>query len=337
MNRWLGNTSLCATLCAVLACGGGSPGGNDTDELRAADELRGSVSIDGSSTVYPLTEAVAEEFGTVQPRVRVTVGISGTGGGFKKFGAGETDISDASRPIKPVEIELARSNGIEFIELPVAYDGLSVVVHPENDWVDHLTVEELNRIWQPDSVVSTWSDVRPEWPAERIALYGAGTDSGTFDYFTEVINGRSGASRADYTASEDDNVTVVGVAGDRNGLGFFGFAYVEENRGRVRAVPIDGGAGPVAPSSATINDGTYSPLSRPIFIYVSQAAAARPEVKSFVEFYLDNAAELAAEVGYVAVPEEIYQAARARLAQGTTGTVFGEGSADRTLLERYRP
>ncbi|HVS62249.1 MAG TPA: PstS family phosphate ABC transporter substrate-binding protein [Thermoanaerobaculia bacterium] len=333
MNRWLANTPLCATLCvslgAVLACGGGSPGGND------ADELRGSVSIDGSSTVYPLTEAVAEEFGAVEPGVRVTVGISGTGGGFKKFGAGETDISDASRPIKPVEIELARSNGIEFIEVPVAYDGLSVVVNPENDWVDHLTVEELNRIWQPDSVVTTWSDVRPEWPAEPIALYGAGTDSGTFDYFTEVINGTSGASRADYTASEDDNVTVMGVAGDKNGLGFFGFAYVEENRSRVRAVPIDGGAGPVTPSSATINDGTYSPLSRPIFIYVSQAAAARPEVKSFVEFYLDNAAELAAEVGYVALPEEIYRAAQTRFVQGTTGTAFGEASSGRTLIERY--
>jgi phosphate transport system substrate-binding protein len=321
-------TALLAGL--AVACGGA-----DRDSADGGDTLRGAVAIDGSSTVYPLTEAVAEEFGLVHSSVRVTVGISGTGGGFKKFGAGETDISDASRPIKAVEIDLAQSNGIEYIELPIAYDGLSLVVHPENDWVDHLTVEELNRIWQPDSVVSNWSDVRPGWPAERIVLYGAGTDSGTFDYFTEVINGKSGASRADYTASEDDNVTVLGVAGDKHALGFFGFAYVEENRGRVRAVPIDGGAGPIMPSSPTITDGTYSPLSRPIFIYVSQAAAARPEVKAFVEFYLDNAAELAAEVGYVALPAEIYRAARARFEQGATGTVFGEGSEGQSLLERY--
>ncbi|HVS13530.1 MAG TPA: PstS family phosphate ABC transporter substrate-binding protein [Thermoanaerobaculia bacterium] len=319
-------------LSSVVACGGSEPTGGD-----AADILRGTVAVDGSSTVFPLTEAVAEEFGAVEPRVRVTVGVSGTGGGFKKFAIGETDISDASRPIKPSEIELAAGNGVEFIELPVAYDGLSVVVNPENDWVDHLTVEELKRIWQPDSAVQTWRDVRPEWPAEKLVLYSPGTDSGTFDYFTEAINGQSGAIRTDFTASEDDNVIVQGVAGDRAALGYFGFAYLEENRERVRVVPIDSGTGPVTPSATTINDGSYSPLSRPIFIYVARESAERPEVQRFVEFYLDNAAELAEEVGYVALPEDVYAAAEARFAQRMSGTVYVEGAENETLVELFRP
>jgi phosphate transport system substrate-binding protein len=319
-------------LCTLVACGGGDAPGGAT-----ADRLQGTVAVDGSSTVFPITEAVAEELGAVEPGIRVTVGVSGTGGGFKKFAAGETDVNDASRPIKPSEIELAARSGIELIELPVAYDGLSVVVHPENDWVDHLTVEELRRIWQPDSTVETWRDVRPEWPAEEIVLYAPGTDSGTFDYFTEAINGKSGASRTDFTASEDDNVIVQGVAGDRAALGYFGFAYYEENRERVRVVPIDGGAGPVTPSTVTINDGSYSPLSRPIFIYVALRSAERPEVQRFVEFYLEHAAELAAEVGYVALPDDVYAAARERFAQKATGTAYVEGAEGKPIAELFRP
>ncbi len=319
-------------VCPLLACGGGeAPGGG------VVASLQGTVAVDGSSTVFPITEAVAEEFGKVESGVRVTVGVSGTGGGFKKFTSGETDINDASRPIKGSEIELAEKDGIEFIELPIAYDGLSVVVNPANDWVDHLTVEELKRIWQPDSAVTSWRDVRPGWPAEKIVLYAPGTDSGTFDYFTEVINGKSGACRTDFTASEDDNVIVQGVAGDRAALGFFGFAYYEENQSRLRVVPIDGGAGPIEPSTTTINDGSYAPLSRPVFIYVATAAAERPEVARFVEFYLENAAELAAEVGYVAMPPSIYDAARSRFARRVTGTVFSESASGRSLLDLFQP
>jgi len=282
----------------------------------------GTVRIDGSSTVFPISESVAEEFGQVNAQVRVTVGVSGTGGGFKKFVLGETDINDASRPIKSQELERAHEHGIEFIELPVAYDGLSVIVHPANDWVDHLTVQELKKIWQPGSTVSSWSDVRAGFPDRPIALYGPGTDSGTFDYFTEVINGKSQACRPDFTASEDDNVLVQGVVGDENSIGFFGYAYYVENKDRLKIVPIDNGQGPVAPSEATINDGTYAPLSRPIFIYVSKAAAQRPEVAQFVDFYLEHAGQLAAEVGYVAMPQRISNLVKQRFAKRIAGTVF---------------
>ncbi|GJM44895.1 MAG: protein sphX [Gemmatimonadota bacterium] len=303
--------------------------------VEAGPRLKGNVRIDGSSTVFPITEAVAEEYRAVQPKVRVTVGISGTGGGFKKFYAGETDINDASRPIKDKEIAQAQEAGIEFIELPVAYDGLSVVVSRENTWVDHLTPAELKRMWEPGSTVMTWQDVRAEWPAEKLHLFGPGTDSGTFDYFTEVINGKSQACRADFTASEDDNVLVKGVAGDPHALGFFGYAYYVENRDQLRAVPIDGGRGPVAPSSESINNGTYTPLSRPIFVYVSVDAAARPEVKDFVEFYLENAPALVSEVGYVPLPDEIYTIARERLDGKITGTVFGDGHGE-SLADLFR-
>jgi phosphate transport system substrate-binding protein len=296
-----------------------------------AGKLKGKVHIDGSSTVYPITEAVAEEFRAVQPKVRVTVGISGTGGGFKKFGHGETDINDASRPIKGKEMAVAQENGISFIELPIAYDGLSVVVNPENDWVDQLSVAELHELWKPGSEVRTWQDLRPEWPAEEIKLYGPGVDSGTFDYFTSEINGKSQACRSDFTASEDDNVLVQGIAGDKNSLGFFGFAYYIENRDKLRAVPIDGGKGPIMPTHDTVNDGSYAPLSRPIFIYVTTQAAERPEVKAFVEFYLENAPALVSEVGYVALPDAIYEAAKARFASRTAGTVYGEDSKGKSL------
>lgn len=295
----------------VTACSGGDETSSDNSD---PNRLSGVVSIDGSSTVFPVSEAVAEEFLAVQPGVRVTVGVSGTGGGFQKFVIGETDISDASRPIKDSEAMAASENGIEYLEIPVAYDGLSVVVNSQNDWVDYLTVEELNMIWEPGSTVDSWNDVRPEWPDRPLRLYGPGTDSGTFDYFTEAINGASGASRPDYTASEDDNVLVQGISGDVNSLGFFGYAYYVANEDTLKVVPIEAGNGPIAPSAVTINDGTYSPLSRPIFIYLSKASAARPEVRAFVEFYIENAPVLAEEVGYVAMPDEVYQEVSAALA-----------------------
>jgi len=288
----------------------------------SAKSLRGSVRIDGSSTVFPITEAIAEEFRNVQPRIRVTIGVSGTGGGFKKFTIGETDINDASRVIKPSERDKAEKNGLGFIELPVAFDGLSVVVNPKNDFVDFLTVQELKKIWQPGSTVKTWRDVRPGWPDKPITLYGPGTDSGTFDYFTKAVNGKEQASRPDFTASEDDNVLVMGIANDANALGYFGYAYYAENRSRLKLVPIDAGDGPVAPSPETINNGTYKPLSRPIFIYVSNQAAKRPEVSAFVMFYIRHAAVLVPEVGYVALPRAVYQLALKRYKTGTTGSAF---------------
>ena len=267
-----------------------------------SEGLSGKIRIDGSSTVFPITEAVAEEFQKLHRKVRVTVGISGTGGGFKKFTTGQTDINDASRPIKGKEKDKAAKNGIDYIDLPVAYDGLSVVINPKNDFLDYLTVTELRKIWQPGSTVKNWNDVRPDWPNKPIKLYGPGADSGTFDYFTKKINGKSQASRADYTASEDDNVLVMGVAGDTYSLGYFGYAYYKENQDKLKVVAIDGGDGPIKPSEKTINDGTYKPLSRPIFIYVNNKAAKRPVIKEFVSFYLKNAAVLSKEVGYVQLP-----------------------------------
>lgn len=299
---------------SVLAISCSQDESNSESNLDASSaSLTGVVSIDGSSTVFPISEAVAEEFLAVEPRVRVTVGVSGTGGGFKKFLAGETDINDASRPIKPSEIAKAEAGGIEYLEIPVAYDGLSVVVNKNNTWVESMTIAELQMIWQPGSTVDSWDDVRPEWPAQPLRLYGPGTDSGTFDYFTEVVNGDSGLSRPDYTASEDDNILVQGISGDESALGFFGFAYYIANQDKLKLVSIDGGSGPVLPSPITINNGTYAPLSRPIFIYLSQSAAAKPEVKAFVEFYLDNAAILAAEVGYVALPSSEYSRSKSQV------------------------
>ncbi len=303
--------------------GGGSQNGG----------LSGYVRVDGSSTVYPITEAVAEEFRAVGPDVRVTVGVSGTGGGFKKFVRGETDISDASRPIKEIEVKAAKDANIEFIELPVAYDGLAVVVNPRNDWCVNLTVEELKKLWSPEAqgVVTKWSQVRQGWPDVEIKLFGPGVDSGTYDYFTEAIVGKEGASRGDFTASEDDNVLVQGVASDVNGLGFFGYAYYEENKDKLKVVPIEdgnpeNGDGPVVPSPETVGNGTYQPLSRPIFIYVAKAAADRTEVEAFVEFYLKNAAALVREVGYIALPSDAYALALKRFQDRVAGSVFAGGS-----------
>ncbi|NIP58111.1 MAG: phosphate ABC transporter substrate-binding protein PstS family protein [Gemmatimonadetes bacterium] len=297
---------LCALIVAgaVAACGGGEGGGGG---------LAGEVESDGSSTVYPVAEAVAEEFQIENPRVRVTVGVSGTGGGFKRFCAGETDISNASREIRESEREACAEAGVEFIELPVAWDGLSVVVNPENDLVECLTVEALRRIWEPNSTVTTWRDVRPEWPAEEIRLYGPGTDSGTFDYFTEAIVGESGASRPDYQASEDDNVLVQGVAGDRWSLGYFGYAYYVENPDKLKLVAVDEGDGCVRPSEETIEDQSYSPLSRPLYVYVRKSALQREEVRAYVGFMLSHARELVPPTGYIPLSPQRYQDNLARI------------------------
>ena len=306
----------------------------------AAVAIAGTVSaqeiieIDGSSTVYPITEAMAEEFQSESGgKYRVTVGISGTGGGFKKFCRGETHISDASRPIKESEREACKAAGIEFIELPVALDALTVMVNPENDWVDYLTVDELKKIWEPaaQDTVTNWSQVREGFPDRPLTLYGAGTDSGTYDYFTEAVVGEEGASRGDFTASEDDNVLVQGIASDPNALGFFGLAYYVENQDKLKAVPIQppGGGDPVEPSVEAARSGSYQPLSRPIFIYVNKQAADDLEaVQQFVEFYLnpDNAELLVEEVGYVPLPTDAYELALRNFEERHTGTAFGGGS-----------
>jgi phosphate transport system substrate-binding protein len=269
--------------------------------------ISGTIEIDGSSTVFPITQAVAEEFQKEHPDIRVNVGVSGTGGGFKRFQVGETDINDASRPIKSSEAEECTNNGIEYIEFTIAIDGLAVMVNPDNTWVDYLTVEELNMIWKPESTVENWDDVRPEWPNEPIRLYGPDTDSGTFDYFTDVINGDEGVSRSDYTASADDNVLVQGIAGDTNSLGYFGYAYYAENTDKLKIVPIDSGNGPVIPSDATVKAGQYTPLARPIFIYVNKASLEKTEVHYFVRFYMENAEQLVSEVGYTPQPSSVYE------------------------------
>lgn len=308
--------SLCLGIVLLLAaCGGDSR----SEDASGSSSLGGAVEIDGSSTVFPIAEAVAEEFQIANPRVRVTVGISGSGGGFKRFCAGETDISNASRPIKEAELERCAQAGVEFIELPVAWDGLSVVVNHGNQFVTCLTVEQLNRIWAPGSSVELWSDLRPDWPAEEIRLYGPGTDSGTFDYFTEVINGESGASRPDYQASEDDNILVQGVAGDEFALGYFGYAYYAENTDRLKLVQVDGGQGCVAPSRETIEDGSYAPLSRPLFVYVSQAALRRPEVRAYVDFMLEEASVLVPATGYRPLSDAEYAEGLARIEEAAGG------------------
>lgn len=293
-----------------------------------------TISIDGSSTVYPITEAVAEEFQKVNRSVRVVVGISGTGGGFKKFYGQETDISEASRPIKSSEAEKCKENNISFVELPVAYDGLAVMVHPENTWCNEITVAELKKLWEPEAQgkIMKWSDVRNGWPNEEIHLFGPGTDSGTFDYFTEAINGEEQACRGDFTSSEDDNVLVQGISSDKYGLGFFGLAYYEENQDKLKLVAIDdenddNGKGAILPTSETVVDGTYQPLARPIFIYVRQDALDnRPEVETFVTFYLKQAPALVREVGYIPLPQTAYDLALQRVTKRMTGSVFSGGS-----------
>lgn len=298
---------------AFTSCGG------NTEE--GGSDMSGSISIDGSSTVYPVTEAVAEEYRAEAPDVKVTVGVSGTGGGMKKFSRGEIDIVNASRSINDSEAQTAKENGISYVQLSVAYDGLTVVVHPSNDWVKDITVAELKKMWEPEAqgTITRWNQIRPEWPDKEIHLYGAGVESGTYDYFTEAIVGKSHSSRGDYTASEDDNVLVQGVSTDPLALGFFGYAYYEENKGKLKAIPVDNGAGPVLPSLETVKDGSYAPLSRALFLYVSSKAVARPEVVDFINFYLENAGELAQEVGYIALPDNVYNEQKQKFEQFATG------------------
>ncbi len=293
--------------------------------------MAGSIQIDGSSTVYPVTEAVAEEYRAEAPDVKVTVGVSGTGGGMKKFTRGEIDIVNASRAMNASEEQTASENGISFVQLSVAYDGLTVVVHPSNDWAQDITVAELKKIWEPEAqgTIKRWNQIRPEWPDQEIHLYGAGVESGTYDYFTEAIVGKSHSSRGDYTASEDDNVLVQGVSTDPLALGFFGYAYYEENKSKLKAIPVNdeddsNGAGAILPSLETVKDGSYAPLSRPLFLYVSSKAIDKPEVVDFINFYLDNAGELAQEVGYIALPDNIYNEQKQKFEQ------FVEGAATAT-------
>jgi phosphate transport system substrate-binding protein len=285
------------------------------------------VKIDGSSTVYPVTEAVAEDFQKEKRQeIKVTVGISGTGGGFKKFCRGETDVSNASRPILKAEMDECRKAGIEYYELPVAFDALTVVVNPKNTFVRQLSVAELKRMWEPaaQGKVTRWSQVNAQWPDQPMKLFGPGADSGTFDYFTEAVVGKSKSSRGDFTASEDDNVLVTGVSRDVNGLGYFGYAYYIENKDKLRAVPIVNDRGQaVAPSMEAVLKGTYTPLARPIFIYVSARSLGKPEAREFVEYYVRNAAKLATEVKYVPLPAAAYTTALEHVRKGRKGTVFG--------------
>ena len=295
-----------------------------TPQLATAQSV---IKIDGSSTVFPIAEAVAEEFQiSKRGKVRVTVGIAGTGGGFKRFCRGETDISNASRPILKEEMEVCRKAGIKYIELPVAFDALTVVVNPQNTWAKSLTPAELKKMWEPAAQgrITKWNQVRADFPAEPLMLFGPGADSGTFDYFTEAVNGKSKASRTDFQASEDDNVIVQGVSSNKGAIGYFGYAYYIGNKSRVRAVPIRNQKGnAVEPSLQAVIDGSYEPLSRPLFIYVRDTSAQRPEVREFIDFYLNEGAELAKEVGYVPLPDQAYKLARQHFADKKMGTVFG--------------
>jgi phosphate transport system substrate-binding protein len=322
-------TAALAVCLTAAACGR-----TDNAPARTGEaELSGTIQVDGSSTVYPISEAFAEEFQGANRNVRVTVAISGTGGGFQKFCRGETDISNASRPIRAAEMEACHKSGVEFIELPIAYDGLAIVVNPKNDWATSITVQELKTLWQPEAQgkVMRWNQVRSAWPDREIRLFGAGVDSGTFDYFTEAINGKEKASRGDFTSSEDDNVLVQGVGGDELALGFIPLAYYEENRDLLKVVPVDdgkgdNGSGPITPSAQTVRDGTYQPLSRPLFIYVSRKAADRPEVQRFIESYF-GAPELVREVGYVELTPQLYDLAKQHFTERKVGTAFESGGS----------
>lgn len=273
-----------------------------------SEVLSGSISIDGSGTVFPVSEAVAEEFLKVAPKVKVTVGESGTGGGFKKFAVGTTDISDASRDIKESEKALCKQNNINYVRLTVALDGITVVVNKNNTWAKDITTAELKKLWEPNSKITKWSEIREGWPNEEIHLYGPNTSHGTYDFFTEEIMGKSGASRSDYNAVSDYNVAVQGIEKDKNALGYFGLSYYEENKDKLNALSVDNGNGLVAPSLETVADNSYAPLSRSLYIFVSKKSAQRAEVQKFVEFYLDNAPTLSKEVGYVPMPASGYEA-----------------------------
>ena len=332
-----------ALALSLAGCGKKEPAEESGDTPAAATGSDAPViRIDGSSTVFPIAEAVAEEY-QIDKRgtVRVTVGLSGSGGGFKKLCRGDVDISNASRPILAEEMELCRNAGITFYELPVAFDAITVVVNPQNEWVKTLTVADLKKMWEPEAQgkITRWNQVRPEWPDAPLMLFGPGADSGTFDYFTEAVVHKAKASRGDYTASEDDNVLVQGVASNKNALGYFGFAYYSANKDKMRAVPIaTGEGGTVEPSIETVVDGSYQPLSRPLFIYVSTESLKRPAVRAFVEYYLQEGAALASEVGFISLPDSAAQIALKHLQEGRAGTVFGGvpevGVTIEDLLER---
>lgn len=292
--------AMAATLFGAVGLFAGCGGSSE------ATTLKGEIKVDGSSTVAPITEAMAEEFNAEHKEVKIPVGISGTGGGFKRFVTGDTDIQDASRPIKAEEEEKAKKNGVEYTQLNVALDGVVVAVSKENDFVDSLSVEELKKMWEPGSTIKTWKDLRAEWPETPIKFYTPGPDSGTFEFFTEAIVDKSKAMRNDVNPSEDDNVLVQGVAGDKSAIGFFGFAYYEENQDKLKAVKITYEGKTVEPTFDTIKDGTYKPLSRPIFIYVNNASLEKPEVKAFVDFYLENAQAIVPEIGYIPLGDDAY-------------------------------
>ena len=345
--------SLLLVACVGLAAGacskkkdeggnanGTSQGGNTAAGKASVVSGGGIIKIDGSSTVFPITQAVAEEFQR-KHKVKITIGVSGTGGGFKKFCRGEIVISGASRPIKASERKLCKDKGIDFIELPVSYDGIAVVVHKDATWVDKLTVAELRTMWAPEAQdkVKKWSQIRTGWPDKRLTLYGPGVDSGTYDYFTKAVVGKEHASRGDFTSSEDDNVLVKGVSSDKSALAFFGFAYYAENKDKLKLVPIEdgkdhNGKGPIAPSLVTVANGTYQPLSRPIFIYVSVKAATKPSVSAFVDFYLSPAGrKLVKEVGYIPLPDKAYSMVEKRFAKKTPGSLFEGGSKVGATIE----
>ena len=303
---------------AATACGRSDSNSSGTSAgTGTGGNLSGRIEADGSSTVGPYTTAAAEKFQGQEPGVQITVGVSGTGGGFERFCRGETDLSNASRPIKDEEATICKDAGIDYVEFQVANDALTVVVNKDNDWVDCLTTDQLKKIWEPDSKVNSWKDLDPSFPDEEIKLFGPGTDSGTFDYFTGEINGEEGASRSDYAASEDDNTIVTGVAGEKGGLGYFGFSYFEENQDTLKALEIDGGDGCVAPSVASAQNGTYKPLSRPLFIYAKKEAVARPEVEAFLRFLLDNEQSIAETSQFVPLTDEQLTKAKADLDAAT--------------------
>ncbi len=315
---------LTATAVALLSVAASAP--QSGSQLAT---LKGEIRVDGSSTVYPITEAVAEDFSKAAKGVRTTVGVSGTGGGFKRFCKGETDISDASRPITKSEAETCKSANIEFVELPVAYDGLCIAISKQNTWATKLTVDQIRKIYSASGTAKTWKDLDSAWPDRAIKVYSPGTDSGTFDYFKEVTVGKDGKVRSDMSVSEDDNVLVNGVAGDRDAIGYFGFAYYVENKDKLVAVAVDNGKGAVLPTDATILDGSYEPFSRPVFIYVNRKSADRPEIGAFVDFYLQQAAALSKEVGYTPLPESIYGTARTNWKARRTGTQFLDAKGDK--------
>lgn len=321
---WLGLAALAALAIQGCNSGGSSStdggGENKGGTVAGNKDLAGDLQLDGSSTVFPVMQVAAEEFQGVSPKVKITVSEAGTSGGFKKFLNGEIDICNASRPIATEELAKAKEAGIEFIEIPIAFDGLTIITSKNNDLIDSMTVADLKKIWEPTSTVMTWKDVNPAWPAEKVKLFGAGPDSGTFDYFTEAIVGEKKSQRKDYNGSENDNETIAGVSGEKYSLGYLGYAYYIQNTDKLKAVKIDNGAGPIEPTPESIMDGTYAPLSRPLIFYVNKKAMDRPEVKAFVEFVLEKATDLVKESGYVPLPQSVYDHAKTIVKDMKTGS-----------------